>query len=71
MRGTPVVDEESCVGCNLCSLVCPVDDCITMTRVDDVKATPETWSQRVARTGSSAAAWEVSKTHHAGTTTDR
>jgi dihydropyrimidine dehydrogenase (NAD+) subunit PreA len=71
VRGTPVVDEESCVGCNLCSLVCPVDDCITMTRVDDVKATPETWSQRVARTGSSAAAWEVSKTHHAGTTTDR
>ncbi len=22
--------EEECVGCNLCKLVCPVDDCITM-----------------------------------------
>ena len=28
------VDEEHCVGCNLCSMVCPVDDCITMVRVD-------------------------------------
>jgi dihydropyrimidine dehydrogenase (NAD+) subunit PreA len=71
VRGTPVVDEESCVGCNLCSLVCPVNGCITMTRVDDPKAAAETWSQRVARTGSTLAAWEVSKTHHAGTTTDR
>jgi len=24
------VKEEDCVGCNLCTLVCPVDDCITM-----------------------------------------
>ena len=29
-----VVDAE-CVGCNLCMHVCPVDDCITMERVDD------------------------------------
>ena len=29
-----VVDEE-CVGCNLCMHVCPVDQCITMERVDD------------------------------------
>ncbi|HEX3122493.1 MAG TPA: NAD-dependent dihydropyrimidine dehydrogenase subunit PreA [Rhodanobacteraceae bacterium] len=28
-----VVDAE-CVGCNLCMHVCPVDDCITMQRVD-------------------------------------
>ncbi len=26
----PVVREVDCVGCDLCSLVCPVDDCITM-----------------------------------------
>ena len=26
----PRVDETECVGCNLCSLVCPVDECITM-----------------------------------------
>ena len=28
------IDDE-CVGCNLCMHVCPVDDCITMERVDD------------------------------------
>lgn len=26
----PVVREDDCVGCDLCSRVCPVDDCITM-----------------------------------------
>ena len=26
--------EAKCVGCNLCSLVCPVDSCITMRRID-------------------------------------
>ena len=29
----PRVDETECVGCNLCSLVCPVEDCITMVEV--------------------------------------
>lgn len=58
-RETPVVDEHECVGCNLCSLVCPVDNCITMTRVDQ-GAAAETWRERVARTGSSAAAWQAS-----------
>jgi dihydropyrimidine dehydrogenase (NAD+) subunit PreA len=41
----PRVDETECVGCNLCSCVCPVEECITMVRVDkDVP--PETWEQR-------------------------
>ncbi len=30
----PRVDEDECVGCNLCWLVCPVEKCITMERVD-------------------------------------
>ncbi|AFL90540.1 dihydroorotate dehydrogenase family protein [Terriglobus roseus DSM 18391] len=43
----PRVDEHHCVGCNLCSLVCPVDDCITMVPVDN--GLPSyTWEQRVA-----------------------
>jgi len=29
----PVVREKDCVGCDLCSVVCPVDDCITMEEV--------------------------------------
>jgi dihydropyrimidine dehydrogenase (NAD+) subunit PreA len=41
----PRVDESECVGCNLCSLVCPVDECITMVRVDAGVA-PETWEDR-------------------------
>jgi dihydropyrimidine dehydrogenase (NAD+) subunit PreA len=42
----PRVDEHECVGCNLCSLVCPVPECITMESVDNGQA-PETWEERV------------------------
>jgi dihydropyrimidine dehydrogenase (NAD+) subunit PreA len=41
----PRVDEHHCVGCNLCSLVCPVEGCITMERVDNGLA-PQTWAER-------------------------
>jgi dihydropyrimidine dehydrogenase (NAD+) subunit PreA len=41
----PRVDEDECVGCNLCWLVCPVEGCITMERVETGKG-KETWSQR-------------------------
>ncbi|HTV06311.1 MAG TPA: NAD-dependent dihydropyrimidine dehydrogenase subunit PreA [Acidobacteriaceae bacterium] len=41
----PRVDEHECVGCNLCSLVCPVPDCITMERID-TGLPSETWHQR-------------------------
>ena len=43
----PRVDEHHCVGCNLCSLVCPVEDCITMDRVHN--GLPRyTWEDRTA-----------------------
>jgi dihydropyrimidine dehydrogenase (NAD+) subunit PreA len=41
----PRVDESECVGCNLCALVCPVDGCITMERVEN--GLPfQSWEQR-------------------------
>jgi dihydropyrimidine dehydrogenase (NAD+) subunit PreA len=44
----PRVDEDHCVGCNLCSLVCPVENCITMERID--KDLPfESWEERTAK----------------------
>jgi dihydropyrimidine dehydrogenase (NAD+) subunit PreA len=43
----PYVDEQECVGCNLCALVCPVEGCITMERVDQGLA-PQSWAQRMA-----------------------
>jgi dihydropyrimidine dehydrogenase (NAD+) subunit PreA len=44
-KRVPRVDEHECVGCNLCWLVCPVEDCITMERVD--RGVPsESWEQR-------------------------
>jgi dihydropyrimidine dehydrogenase (NAD+) subunit PreA len=41
----PRVDETECVGCNLCSLVCPVDDCITMVEVP-TGLSSESWEER-------------------------
>ncbi len=43
----PWVDEPECVGCNLCALVCPVDDCITMVEVPNDKGF-DSWHDRVA-----------------------
>lgn len=42
----PIVIEEDCVGCNLCSLVCPVDHCITMQEIDTGHK-PLTWDTYV------------------------
>jgi dihydropyrimidine dehydrogenase (NAD+) subunit PreA len=41
----PHVDEAECVGCNLCWLVCPVESCITMERIE--RGLPkQTWEMR-------------------------
>lgn len=45
----PRVDQAECVGCNLCALVCPVDGCITMERVEN-HLPRETWEDLVLRT---------------------
>jgi dihydropyrimidine dehydrogenase (NAD+) subunit PreA len=45
----PRVDETECVGCNLCSCVCPVDGCITMVEVQTGLA-PQTWEERTRGT---------------------
>jgi dihydropyrimidine dehydrogenase (NAD+) subunit PreA len=46
-RMYPVVREEDCVGCDLCSQVCPVDDCITMEEVETGRP-HTTWNKLVA-----------------------
>src|ERR1039458_2813815 len=44
----PRIDEEECVGCNLCWLVCPVENCITMEQVETGKAR-ESWEMRAGK----------------------
>ena len=38
------IKQDICVGCNMCSLVCPVESCITMKEVDTGKP-PMSWNQ--------------------------
>ena len=45
-RHFEVIDAE-CVGCNLCTVVCPVENCITMEQVDSGRPS-QTWEQRVS-----------------------
>ena len=42
------VDESECIGCNLCSAVCPVPGCITMKDVTNGAAF-ESWNDRIAK----------------------
>ncbi len=38
------IKQDMCVGCNMCSLVCPVEGCITMTEVDTGRP-PMSWKE--------------------------
>ncbi len=42
------IDVDTCVGCNMCHLVCPVDGCITMREVDSGRP-PLSWNQLQVR----------------------
>jgi dihydropyrimidine dehydrogenase (NAD+) subunit PreA len=42
------IKEDTCVGCNMCSLVCPVDGCITMREVDTGEP-PLSWNEYQAK----------------------
>ncbi len=42
------IKEDVCVGCNMCSLICPAEGCITMTPVDTGRP-PMTWNQYQAK----------------------
>ncbi len=42
----PWIDEQECVGCNLCEIICPVPGCITMEQVP-TDAGRKSWSDRV------------------------
>jgi dihydropyrimidine dehydrogenase (NAD+) subunit PreA len=58
----PRVDEEHCVGCNLCSLVCPVEGCITMERVEN--GLPfESWEDRTGKNANRPGAREAIATN--------
>ena len=64
----PRIIEEECVGCNLCALVCPVDNCITMRQVDSGQP-PMSWNERTRRDHSArrrcpAGIESVPRTHH-------
>jgi dihydropyrimidine dehydrogenase (NAD+) subunit PreA len=42
------IKEDTCVGCNMCSLVCPVEGCITMREVDSGRP-PMSWNDYQAK----------------------
>ena len=46
----PRVNVDECVGCNLCALVCPVEGCITMERIEN-GLPAESWAERTAAVG--------------------
>lgn len=56
-RLMPVVREEDCVGCDLCSTVCPVDDCISMVEVETGRP-HVTWNELTKKRPEITQEWE-------------
>jgi dihydropyrimidine dehydrogenase (NAD+) subunit PreA len=52
------VREEDCVGCNLCSIVCPVDGAIEMVEISS-GLPPMTWNERQAAIGKLSSSVEI------------
>ena len=48
LMSVPFVDEDECIGCNLCHLVCPVPGCLTMKEIPNA-AGKESWNDRIAK----------------------
>lgn len=63
-RPYPVVREEDCVGCDLCSRVCPVDDCIEMVEVDTGR--PHTTWNELMKNNPEILTWEGMQKYRKG-----
>jgi dihydropyrimidine dehydrogenase (NAD+) subunit PreA len=60
MTPQPVVREVDCVGCRLCYNVCPVENCISMVKVDSHRV-PITWDDLMKTKPEVTSDWEAMK----------
>ncbi len=63
-RPQPRVREEDCVGCDLCSLVCPVEGCITMVEVPPERPSV-TWNELVRTRPEVTTDWDAMNAYRA------
>jgi len=63
-RPQPRVREEDCVGCDLCSLVCPVEGCITMVEVPPERPSV-TWNELVRTRPAVTTDWDAMNAYRA------
>src|SRR5262249_24857090 len=59
-RPQPQVREDDCVGCRLCYIVCPVEQCIQMVDLPHARESV-TWYQLVASQHSVTEDWDAMK----------
>jgi dihydropyrimidine dehydrogenase (NAD+) subunit PreA len=65
----PRVREDDCVGCDLCSLVCPVDGCISMVEVESGRPSV-TWNELVRTRPEVTTEWDAMKAYREETGID-